>query len=135
MSTGIDFKDLQRRMEGAISAFKHDLASLRTGRASANLLDPIQVQAYGAPMPINQVATVTVPLDPSSLVPLVNCTDPPAAALPLRSRFRREPAVRRCDSQSSAARRRREPVVHLKCSPNQNDGRHATRPQVHLLRL
>ncbi|MBX9450519.1 MAG: ribosome recycling factor [Neoaquamicrobium sediminum] len=61
MSTGIDFKDLQRRMEGAISAFKHDLASLRTGRASANLLDPIQVQAYGAPMPINQVATVTVP--------------------------------------------------------------------------
>ncbi|WP_421925196.1 ribosome recycling factor [Neoaquamicrobium sediminum] len=61
MSTGIDFKDLQRRMEGAIGAFKHDLASLRTGRASANLLDPIQVQAYGAPMPINQVATVTVP--------------------------------------------------------------------------
>ena len=61
MSTGVDFKDLQRRMDGAISAFKHDLASLRTGRASANLLDPIQVQAYGAPMPINQVATVTVP--------------------------------------------------------------------------
>ena len=61
MSTGVDFKDLQRRMEGAINAFKHDLASLRTGRASANLLDPIQVQAYGAPMPINQVATVTVP--------------------------------------------------------------------------
>jgi ribosome recycling factor len=48
-------------MDGAIGAFKHDLASLRTGRASANLLDPIQVQAYGAPMPINQVATVTVP--------------------------------------------------------------------------
>jgi ribosome recycling factor len=61
MSTGVDFKDLQRRMDGAIGAFKHDLASLRTGRASANLLDPIQVQAYGAPMPINQVATVTVP--------------------------------------------------------------------------
>ena len=61
MSTGVDFKDLQRRMEGAIAAFKHDLASLRTGRASSNLLDPIQVQAYGAPMPINQVATVSVP--------------------------------------------------------------------------
>lgn len=61
MSTGVDFKDLQRRMDGAINAFKHDLASLRTGRASANLLDPIQVQAYGAPMPINQVATVSVP--------------------------------------------------------------------------
>lgn len=56
-----DYKDLQRRMEGAISAFKHDLASLRTGRASSNLLDAIQVDAYGQAMPINQVATVTVP--------------------------------------------------------------------------
>jgi ribosome recycling factor len=61
MSNGVDFKDIQRRMDGAIGAFKHDLASLRTGRASANLLDPISVQAYGAPMPINQVATVSVP--------------------------------------------------------------------------
>ena len=60
-STGVDFKDLQRRMDGAISAFKHDLASLRTGRASSNLLDPVQVQAYGSPMPISQVATVSVP--------------------------------------------------------------------------
>lgn len=56
-----DYKDLQRRMEGAISAFKHDLASLRTGRASANILDAVQVDAYGSLMPINQVATVTVP--------------------------------------------------------------------------
>ncbi len=61
MTNGVDFKDLQRRMDGAISAFKHDLASLRTGRASSNLLDPIQVQAYGTAMPINQVATVSVP--------------------------------------------------------------------------
>jgi ribosome recycling factor len=61
MSTGVDFKDLQRRMDGAIAAFKQDLASLRTGRASANLLDPIMVQAYGSPMPINQVGTVSVP--------------------------------------------------------------------------
>lgn len=61
MADGVDFKDLQRRMDGAISAFKHDLASLRTGRASSNLLDPIVVQAYGAPTPINQVASVTVP--------------------------------------------------------------------------
>ncbi|MGI6853129.1 ribosome recycling factor [Mesorhizobium sp. 1B3] len=61
MSNGADFKDLQRRMDGAITAFQHDLASLRTGRASSNLLDPIQVQAYGSPMPINQVATVSVP--------------------------------------------------------------------------
>ncbi|WP_265518436.1 ribosome recycling factor [Nitratireductor luteus] len=61
MSDGVDFKDLNRRMEGAVSAFQHDLASLRTGRASANLLDPINVEAYGASMPINQVATVSVP--------------------------------------------------------------------------
>ncbi|MBT1154850.1 ribosome recycling factor [Aminobacter anthyllidis] len=59
MST--DYSDLQRRMEGAINAFKHDLASLRTGRASSNLLDPVHVQAYGSSMPLNQVATVSVP--------------------------------------------------------------------------
>jgi len=56
-----DYKDLQRRMDGAINAYKQDLASLRTGRASSNLLDAIHVEAYGQNMPINQVATVTVP--------------------------------------------------------------------------
>lgn len=61
MADGVDFKDLKRRMDGATTAFQHDLASLRTGRASANLLDPVQVEAYGSPMPINQVATVSVP--------------------------------------------------------------------------
>ncbi|MBN9073908.1 MAG: ribosome recycling factor [Rhizobiales bacterium] len=61
MADGVDFKDLQRRMDGAISAFKHDIASLRTGRASGNLLDPVQVHAYGTTMPINQVANVSVP--------------------------------------------------------------------------
>jgi ribosome recycling factor len=57
----VDFADIQRRMDGAIAAFKHDLASLRTGRASSNLLDAIQVKAYGTDMPLNQVANVTVP--------------------------------------------------------------------------
>src|SRR5690242_19226533 len=61
MSSDVDFKDLQRRMDGAISSYQHDLASLRTGRASSNLLDPVHVDAYGSSMPINQVATVTVP--------------------------------------------------------------------------
>jgi ribosome recycling factor len=56
-----DYNDLKRRMDGAIAAFKQDLASLRTGRASSNLLDAVQVQAYGSTMPVNQVATVTVP--------------------------------------------------------------------------
>jgi ribosome recycling factor len=48
-------------MQGAVQAFKHDLGGLRTGRASASMLDPIQVDAYGAMMPLNQVATVSVP--------------------------------------------------------------------------
>jgi ribosome recycling factor len=56
-----DFQDIQRRMEGAVNAFKHDLASLRTGRASSNLLDAVQVKAYGSDMPLNQVATISVP--------------------------------------------------------------------------
>jgi ribosome recycling factor len=61
MADGINFQDMQRRMDGALSAFRNDLASLRTGRASANLLDAVSVNAYGSAMPINQVATVTVP--------------------------------------------------------------------------
>jgi ribosome recycling factor len=61
VTNGVDFNDLHRRMDGAIAAFKHDLASLRTGRASSNLLDPVQVPAYGTTMPLNQLATVTVP--------------------------------------------------------------------------
>jgi ribosome recycling factor len=56
-----DFDDIHRRMDGAVSAFKHDMASLRTGRASSNLLDAVQVKAYGTDMPLIQVATVTVP--------------------------------------------------------------------------
>jgi ribosome recycling factor len=61
MAMTFDLADVKRRMQGAINAFKNDLASLRTGRASPNLLDPIQVDAYGAMMPISQVATVNVP--------------------------------------------------------------------------
>jgi len=61
MATSFDLEDIKRRMQGAISAFKHDLGSLRTGRASPNLLDPIQVDAYGSLLPITQVATVSVP--------------------------------------------------------------------------
>lgn len=61
MSQQFDSADLKRRMEGAITAFKGDLGGLRTGRASASLLDPITVEAYGSQMPINQVANVTVP--------------------------------------------------------------------------
>lgn len=56
-----DKNDIQRRMHGAVEALKHDLAGLRTGRASTTLLDPITVEVYGANMPLNQVATVSAP--------------------------------------------------------------------------
>jgi ribosome recycling factor len=56
-----DLADLKRRMHGAVSVLKQELAGLRTGRASPHLLDPVQVDAYGTHMPLNQVATVAVP--------------------------------------------------------------------------
>ena len=61
MATNFDLKELKRRMDGAVSAFKSDIASLRTGRASANVLDPVMVEAYGSRVPLNQVANITVP--------------------------------------------------------------------------
>ncbi|MFX0540121.1 ribosome recycling factor [Roseovarius sp. S4756] len=57
----IDTADLERRMEGAIASLKTEFASLRTGRASASMLEPVMVDAYGAQTPINQVGTVNVP--------------------------------------------------------------------------
>jgi ribosome recycling factor len=56
-----DKADVQRRMTGAVEALKHDLGGLRTGRASTTLLDPVNVEVYGSRMPLNQVATVSVP--------------------------------------------------------------------------
>jgi ribosome recycling factor len=56
-----DINDLKRRMEGAINALKHELGGLRTGRAAASMVEPVQVEAYGSHMPLNQVATVSVP--------------------------------------------------------------------------
>ena len=57
----IDLDDLQRRMVGALGALKSEFASLRTGRASGSMLDPVQVDAYGTTMPLNQCATINVP--------------------------------------------------------------------------
>lgn len=56
-----DFNELKRRMDGAVASLQHDLSGLRTGRASASLLDPIAVDAYGAQTPLNQLANVSVP--------------------------------------------------------------------------
>ena len=56
-----DINDLKRRMEGALTALKHELGGLRTGRAAISMVEPVQVEAYGSHMPLNQVATVSVP--------------------------------------------------------------------------
>src|SRR6476469_2740433 len=61
MTTTVSTDDLKRRMHGAVDALRHDLAGLRTGRASTALLDPVDVEVYGSNMPLNQVATVSVP--------------------------------------------------------------------------
>ncbi len=60
-SSELDIDDITRRMDGALKALHAELAGLRTGRASANLLEPIVVDAYGSQMPMNQVGTIGVP--------------------------------------------------------------------------
>ncbi len=67
MSQGeFDLKDIKKRMDGAVEVLRRELAGLRAGRASARLLDPVTVEAYGTEMPLSQVATVGVP-DPRML--------------------------------------------------------------------
>lgn len=61
VSGSFDIGDLKRRMQGATQSLKHELGGLRTGRASSSMLDPVQVEAYGSHMPLNQVATISVP--------------------------------------------------------------------------
>jgi ribosome recycling factor len=59
--SGFDLPDLKKRMNGGLEVLRKEFAGLRTGRASASLLEPITVQAYGSEMPLNQVGTVGVP--------------------------------------------------------------------------
>ncbi len=59
--TTFDINELEKRMRASLDVLKRELSGLRTGRASANLLDPVHVNVYGARMPLNQVATVSVP--------------------------------------------------------------------------
>jgi len=56
-----DIGDIERRMDGAIDALRREFGGLRTGRASVSLLEPVTVDAYGSNMPLNQVASVSVP--------------------------------------------------------------------------
>ncbi|MDH5530164.1 MAG: ribosome recycling factor [Paracoccaceae bacterium] len=57
----IDTDDLSRRMDGALQSLRHEFSTLRTGRASASMVEPVMVDAYGALTPINQVGTINVP--------------------------------------------------------------------------
>ena len=57
----IDVDDIERRMNGAIAMLRQEFATLRTGRASAMMLDPLMVAAYGTSLPLNQCGTVSVP--------------------------------------------------------------------------
>jgi ribosome recycling factor len=61
MSQTFDLAELKRRMQGAMATLKHEFGGLRTGRASASLVEPINVDAYGQSTPLNQVATISVP--------------------------------------------------------------------------
>src|SRR5580704_18177657 len=60
-TTTFDMNDLKRRMQGAIASLKQELSGLRTGRASTALLEHVQVEAYGSHMPLNQLASISVP--------------------------------------------------------------------------
>ncbi|MGH6819053.1 MAG: ribosome recycling factor [Methylovirgula sp.] len=61
MNDDFDLSELKRRMQGAIALLRQELGGLRTGRASASLIEPLHVAAYGQSMPINQLATISVP--------------------------------------------------------------------------
>ena len=57
----LDISDIEKRMSGAIASLKNDFLSLRTGRASSSMLEPVVVEVYGSKLPLNQCATITVP--------------------------------------------------------------------------
>ena len=57
----IDLDALEKRMDGALASLRNEFLTLRTGRASASMLDPVMVDAYGSTMPVNQCATINVP--------------------------------------------------------------------------
>ncbi len=58
---GLDVKELEKRMQGAVEVLRREFAGLRTGRASAALLDQVHVEAYGSTVPLNSVGAISVP--------------------------------------------------------------------------
>jgi ribosome recycling factor len=84
------FAELKKRMDGQIEHVRRELGGVRTGRASVTILDSVHVEAYGAQMPLNQVASVTIP-EPRLISvnvwdrSLVHAVETRAAARPIRS--------------------------------------------------
>src|SRR5919205_3446627 len=61
------FAEVKKRMDAQIEHVRRELGGVRTGRASVNILDSVHVEAYGAPMPLNQVASLSIP-EPTLIV-------------------------------------------------------------------
>ena len=123
MSTTIDLQDLRRRMEGAVDALKSEFSGLRTGRASAALLDPVMVEAYGSSMPLNQVGTVSVPEARMLSVQVWDATLAPAVDKAIRNSGlglnpMAEGAVVRVPVPELTEDRRRESTLLLRPSPS-----------------
>ena len=57
----LNISDIEKRMSGALTSLKNDFLSLRTGRASSSMLDPVLVEVYGSKLPLNQCSSITVP--------------------------------------------------------------------------
>jgi ribosome recycling factor len=89
-----DIDDLQRRMDGALEALRKEFSGLRTGRASASLLEPIMVEAYGATVPINQLGNINVPEPRMISVQVWDKANVKAV----------EKAIRNCQSRASTRR-------------------------------
>ena len=87
MNAEFDISGLGRRMQGAVATLKHELGGLRTGRASASLVEPVLVEAYGQTMSLNQVATISVPEPRMLSVQVWDKAIPPPSRLRGRTEF------------------------------------------------
>jgi len=81
----LDIDDMERRMTGALEALRKELGGLRTGRASASMLDTVTVNVYGADMPLNQIATISVPEARLISVQVWDSNNTPAAEKAIRN--------------------------------------------------
>ena len=115
-----DINEIDKRMRASIDALKKEFSGLRTGRASANLLDPVHVNVYGSRMPLNQVATVSVPEPRTISVQVWDKQGAGGGKGDPRGQPRAQPGHRRADHAPA------DPVAHRRPAP----GTGQARPQV-----